>query len=238
MSEETPTNTPAPEATPAPAPTNTEPTTDNLIDALPIIEPADPAPETGTAGAIDPDQPYTLAIDEKHQVSEAASGFMTAQAKQLGLPAEAVSSFINTVLANAAENEAKERNEEIAALQKQWGADFSNRAKNTAAFADRVAKSVGLSKQEAAFLSTPAGYKLMYGISKMFGEQKAITASGGTAGIPDSMEQRRKQAEDMRTNRENPMYELFNDPAIPRSKRVVAWKKYNQLVGREVYPEI
>lgn len=202
------------------------------VGELPAIDPVEPSNEPTPAE----EESYSLTLDEAHHVDADIATYMTEQAKELGLPAQGVSQFVNSVLANAAESEKKAQVAQVDALRKEWGAEFDKRAKATMDFTNSIGKAIGLNEQDAAFLSTPSGYRLMYKLSKMFTEQKAVTGAG-TSESAMSKEQRRAMAEDMRTNPSNPYYKCFTDVSLRRSERVPGWKRFNELVGREVYPE-
>lgn len=226
MSEEnnnTPTAT-EPEQTPAPA----------AIDDLPTISPVE-----ATAGTPEPETEdnaeYALTLDPAHKITESVSQLMTDQAREQGLPSHAASAFINNILTHISESEKKARMEAIGALRKEWGSDYDKRVKSTIAFTEKVGTAVGLTQADADFLSSPSGYRLMYGLSKMFREPAAI--SGGEASPAKSAEQKKAEAEDMRTNPSNPYYNLLNDVNLPRSQRVPAWRRYNELRGVQIYPE-
>lgn len=235
MSEEAQTaNTGSTESTPQTAAGDPQATTGSkvTIQELPEVEPATGEPQDPQN---QPAEEYKLDLDPNLAVDESFGKYLTAQAKENGLPAKEASKYINSAIAEVLNREKAAMHQDLLDLRKEWGADYGKRAKATYEFTTKVCDSLSISEQDARFLSSPAGYRLMYKLSKAFSEQSAVGANSASPSL--NAEQRRAMANDMRSNPQNPYYKALNMPSVPDSERRIAFKKFNELYGRQVYPE-
>lgn len=215
----------------------TEPETDPLAFTLDEIDDIE-EPGQGTdpqGGANEEPAEYKIEVLEEYNMNTGVHEYITGQARELGIQAGAMSKLLNNTLGWLRDAEQKERQEALQALKKEWGADFDKRAAATKKFTLSIAKAAGLTHDDAAMLSSPNGYRLMYGISRIFSETRA---AGGTSSEPMlTAEMKRQMAEDMRRNPKNEFNAAFTSPNMPMSERKAAFKRFNELYGKKIYPE-
>lgn len=234
MTEETVTPQQDPQVDPQLESINIEPQGDDTLTIQDL-----PTPDEGGDNAqenIPQDAPYELAIDEAYGMDPDVKEFIQGEAKTLGIPADKLSTLLNATLSNLEAADKKYADAAVMELRQEWGAEFAQRAAATKQFVLSISKAAGFTKRDEAFLSSPNGYRLMYGLSKVFSEGKVDTSNSGT--LVASKEQRRAEALDMIKNPNNPYYKAMNKVSgVSRADRVAAWKRYNELMGAQILPD-
>lgn len=166
---------------------------------------------------------YVLELPDDLQVTDDFKSILKDQAKDSGLDGKAAGKYVSGVIKAMEEAERMTQTRDTKELRSDWGKDFNANMDSVKAFAFKLRSKSGLTPEDMGPLQSPKGYRLLFALSQLVGEDTFV--GGKTEQINDPQ----KEAHRMLTDPTHKYYEAMRDQTNPLF--LEANRIYNNLVS-------